>query len=285
MCMKKVVNFSVVAITALAGLLLLGACSKENAKNGNAAKGSGTEVRKVLVGIRQDMFPTSFIDEKGRPTGYDIEVFQKIDELYPEYEFSYEAVSQETLLLGTEANKYQVAAAGFFRNSDREARFLFPEENIGGNLIGLVTLSNVEGVKTLQDVSARKFRLVPFSAITGIYALARSYNDTHPNEQVKIEVSEWQDTAAGYRWILEGRYDAYMALKEGYNAVAKELDLDGKLKFNEPFWAIQTWSLFNKNETELAAAFDKAVRQFKEDGTLSQISIKWYGGDVHAYDY
>ena len=48
----------------------------------------------------------------------------------------------------------------------------------------------------------------------------------------------------------------------------------------QPFAAIPTWPLFNKAEQELADAYDVVIRELKADGTLRELSKKWFDEDV-----
>ena len=133
---KRVLAFTLTA-AALLGAAGCGGSSKTAAQSGTAESASADSPRQVLIGIRQDLFPTSYIDEKGEPQGYDIDIIKKIDEKLPQYEFTYEAVSQEALLTGLESGKYAAAVAGFYTSDERQEKYLFPQEPIGGNLIGL----------------------------------------------------------------------------------------------------------------------------------------------------
>ena len=87
------------------------AAGSSDAADISADSASAGEVQKVLIGIRQDLYPTSYINEQGEPAGYDIDVIKKIDELLPEYEFEYEAVSQEALLTGLADQALRASAA------------------------------------------------------------------------------------------------------------------------------------------------------------------------------
>ena len=55
-----------------------------------------------------------------------------------------------------------------------------------------------------------------------------------------------------------------------------------QIQFNS-FTAIKTWSLFNPKETELAAAYDKALKQLKDDGFISEKSKEYFGEDILPY--
>lgn len=57
------------------------AAGSSDAADTSADSASAGKVQKVLIGIRQDLYPTSYINEQGEPAGYDIDVIKKIDEL------------------------------------------------------------------------------------------------------------------------------------------------------------------------------------------------------------
>lgn len=265
------------ALTLVAALALsVTGCSSTKKEN------SDTGATKVLIGIRQDLFPTSYIDENGAPSGYDIDIAKKIDELLPQYEFEYEAVSQEALLTGLDTGKYAAAVAGFYKNADREAKFLFPKEPIGGNVIGLAVRPEDKAITNLDQLHDSRKSLEPIAPTSGMYGIVTDYNKKNPEKAFEIPTSEWTDAADLYKWIADGSYDAAVTSRNVFNDTLPQIGLEGKLEFNS-FTAIKTWSLFNKSQTEFAAAYDKALKQLKEDGVISELSVKYFGEDVLPY--
>ncbi len=240
------------------------------------------EVQTVLIGIRQDLYPTSYIDEQGEPSGYDIDIARAIDELLPEYEFEYEAVSQEALLTGLDTGKYKAAVAGFYSSDERREKYLFPEECIGGNIIGLLVTKENADIKDLEDVYESGATLAPIAPTSGMYGIVVEYNNENPDKQVALVESDWTDASVQYNWVADGRYDVVVTSTNVFEETAASLGLEDKLVLN-PFTAIKTWSLFNPNETELAAAYDRALAQLKENGFISQKSIEYFGDDILAY--
>lgn len=285
--MKKNKILGLIALSAIVAFGTAG-CGKSSSTSSKAVNTSTSSVasaehpQKVLIGIRQDLFPTSYIDEKGNPSGYDIEIAKKIDELLPQYEFEYEAVSQEALLTGLETGKYSAAVAGFYSNDDRRKKYLFPQECIGGNIIGLLVRNEDSSIKTLENLHDSGKTLAPIATTSGMYGIIVEYNKEHPDKQIKLVDSDWTDVATEYQWISDGRYDSVLSSKNVNDETIKKLGLQDKLTFNS-FTAIKTWSLFNPKETELAAAYDKALKELKEDGFVSQTSTKYFGEDIMPY--
>ena len=286
MTYKKLTSVILAAFLALGATACSGGSSSSASSSSTSASAdasSNGDVKKVLIGIRQDLYPTSYINEQGEPSGYDIDVIKKIDELLPEYEFEYEAVSQEALLTGLDTGKYKAAVAGFYSNDDRRAKYLFPEECIGGNIIGLaVRKSDEADIKTLEDVAKNNKSVVPIAPTSGMYGIVIQYNAEHPDNQVNLVDAEWTNAADEYKWVAEGRYDVAVASKNVVDDTLTKIGLENDIQFNS-FTAIKTWSLFNPEETELAAAYDKALKELKDDGFISEKSEEYFGEDILPY--
>lgn len=283
--MKKYAGIKLLALSAVIALGAAG-CSSNSSEQTKEPSTESTESsdqpEKVLIGIRQDLFPTSYIDENGTPSGYDIEIAQKIDELLPQYEFEYEAVSQEALLTGLETGKYRAAVAGFYSSDERREKYLFPEECIGGNIIGLLVRTEDADITDLEELHDSGKTLEPIATTSGMYGIVVEYNKTHPDKQVELVDSDWTDTATSYQWIADGRYDATLSSKNVNDETIDKLGLEDKLVFNS-FTAIKTWSLFNPGDTEFVADYDEALKQLKEDGFISETSVKYFGEDILPY--
>ena len=286
MTYKKLTSVILAAFLALGATACSGGSSSSSSSSSTSASAdasSNGDVKKVLIGIRQDLYPTSYINEQGEPSGYDIDVIKKIDELLPEYEFEYEAVSQEALLTGLDTGKYKAAVAGFYSNDDRRAKYLFPKECIGGNIIGLaVRKSDEADIKTLEDVAKNNKSVVPIAPTSGMYGIVLQYNAEHPDNQVNLVDAEWTNAADEYKWVAEGRYDVAVASKNVVDDTLTKIGLENDIQFNS-FTAIKTWSLFNPEETELAAAYDKALKELKDDGFISEKSEEYFGEDILPY--
>lgn len=250
--------------------------------SGSSGQPSAEHPQRVLIGIRQDLFPTSYIDESGQPAGYDVEIIKKIDELLPQYEFEYEAVSQEALLTGLQSGKYKAAVAGFYDSKARRDTYIFPKECIGGNLIGLTVLKENANIKNLEKIHDMGKTIAPIATTSGMYGIVVEYNKAHPDKQVQLVNSDWNDVATEFKWILDKRFDALVSSKNVFDQSMDKLGYKDQLVFNG-FTAIKTWSLFNPDEKELADAYDGALKQLKDNGFVSRISVKYFGEDVLPY--
>ena len=279
--MKRELKITLAAALALLAISPLFAASK-------AAKAKKSKVRTINVAHTVTNVPYDFLDEKGNADGFEIAVLKAVDELLPEYEFKFHGVSDEELLIGTESGKYQVGTKGAWITEERKKKFLIPSNPLAASVIGIAfRAENADQIKDLESFASYSGKLIPISPQSAQYSVIQEFNEKHPSNQIKLVPSDVFDIADSYLWVLEGRYDAYFVLKLSFEKnVLKETgpyhQFADKLAY-VPYKGIPTWPLFNKKETELAAAYDKAVQTLKENGTISKLSLKYFGEDVFNF--
>ena len=253
-----------------------------------SAKAKKSKVRTINVAHTVTNVPYDFLDEKGNADGFEIAVLKAVDELLPEYEFKFHGVSDEELLIGTESGKYQVGTKGAWITEERKKKFLIPNQPLAASVIGIAfRAENADQIKDLESFALYSGKLIPISPQSAQYSVIQEFNEKNPSNQIKLVPSDVFDIADSYLWVLEGRYDAYFVLKLSFEKnVLKESgpyhQFADKLAY-VPYKGIPTWPLFNKKETELAAAYDKAVQTLKENGTISALSQKYFGEDVFNF--
>ncbi len=108
-----------------------------------------------------------------------------------------------------------------------------------------------------------------------------NYNKNHPDNPVDLIASESWTTAEAYTWVLEGRYDAKFDIRTSYeeNVVAEDGEYHeyaDQLAY-VPYEAIPIWVLFNRDQQELADAFDEAFAQLEEEGVIDDLQQEYFG--------
>ncbi|MFJ7408571.1 MULTISPECIES: transporter substrate-binding domain-containing protein [unclassified Lysinibacillus] len=275
---KKLFQFAAVGLASLA--ILAGCSSGEASKNETE---DGVKVRTVKVAYDQASKPISYIDDKGNPTGYDVEVMKLVDELLPEYKFEYVGTTSDDLLIGVEQGKYQVGVKNAFFTQERTEKFIFPKEFLGLSSAGLVLRKEDEGVKTLADFATKGYALAPIAANNAQYTIIDEYNKANPTNEVKLQAGD-AFTVDVVQWVNEGRVDGGVMIEGPFKQQVLADDgayhnLKDEVVYNE-FAVIKTWPLFNKKEQEFADAYDKAIAQIKEQKKTSELSKEFYGRDL-----
>lgn len=199
----------------------------------------------------------------------------EVEKKLPEYKFQYIFGEEESNLVGVDTGKFDFAINWFFKNPDREKKFLYPEHEYGYSLTSLITKKDRDDIKTLDDMVGKK--LTPMSPSGGLRSILNGYNAKHPDKPLTIESMEFPSNADNLKRVDEGKADAIFLNKSTFDAVQETLNLDLKVAgivSKEPIFVV-----FNKENTELAEKIDKITVELTEDGTLSELAEKWFHTD------
>lgn len=241
-----------------------------------AASEAGKAKTVIKVGLSDDVTPPFlYTDDKNQPIGYDMDYLKELEKKLPEYEFKYEFGEEESQLLATDTGKYAFAINWFFKTPDRAKKFLYPEHEFGYSVTALVTKTDRNDIKSLDDMVGKKFP--PMSASGGLRSILNGYNAQHPDKQLKLESIDQPSTAENLKLVAAGKADAIFLNVVTFNEANKKLNLDlkiGGVVSKEPVWIV-----FNKNQTELAKKIDAATVELTKDGTLSKLAEKWFKVD------
>lgn len=271
-----------IILTLLVALFVTACSSKEN----NSSDNSG--VRTIKIAYAQTGKPITFQDEKGNATGYDVEVLKLIDEKLLQYQFEFIPTTDDDLLIGVESGKYHLGLKNAFYTDARAEKYIYPKEYLGASASGLLIRKEDEGiVNDLSDIASLGKKLLPIAPQDAQYALVQKYNEENPDNQINVETSESFVVQDGIVWISEGRYDAWLVIKSTYDANVVAEDgpyhyLNEELSWST-FTATKTWPLFNREEQELADAYDEAIKELKEEGKIKELLIQFLGEDTSQY--
>ncbi|MBN2874850.1 MAG: transporter substrate-binding domain-containing protein [Spirochaetales bacterium] len=270
-------------------LLVLAACSRAEVPSASIAGSKSSAAPRVIQSAHtQNYVPYGFVDERGGSDGFEIAVLRAVDELLPEYEFRFVPTSDEDLFVGLETGRYQLATKGAWSTVERRKKFIFPQEPLAASIIGIAFRSeNVDTIHDLNSFAAYSGKLVPISPQSAQYAVVSDYNAAHPEHPITLIPSDVFIINDAYLWVLEGRYDAFFDIKLSFqkNVVAEDgpfHHLASRLAY-APYKGIPTWPLFAKGEEELAEAYDRAMASLKADGTIAELSMKYFGEDVFRF--
>lgn len=247
--------------------------------SGNVSAADSVKV--VKVGVNKSFKPIGYRDESGKLTGYDVEVIKEVDRRLKEYEFKLDGVDSPSNFLGIDSGKYAFGSSSFFKNPDREKKYLFPKENHGAVLVKIMVREDRNDINTMEDLVGKS--LCPHPPGDGIYTILQKYNEANPGKKVKLVAIDQASItpASALKWVADGRYDAEVIGNMIFYTVNKELKLP--LKLTGILSKNKTYLVFNKSQTELQTKVDQVLREMKADGTLSKLAVEWIGEDVFKY--
>lgn len=255
--------------------LIIAGCSGSNETDTEAE--DGKKVIKVAISDEVNP-PFLYADDDNNPIGYDMDFLAEVEKRLPEYTFEYIWGEEETNLVGVDTGKYDFAINWFFKNPEREEKFLYPEEEFGYSLTALITKTDRNDIKTLDDMVGKKFP--PMSPSGGLRTILNGYNEQNPDNPLTIESMDSPSNAENMKLVDKGQADAIFLNVTTFNAVQEELNLDLKVSgivSKEPVWIV-----YSKDHTELAKKIDEITVELIEDGTLPELAEKWF--DVNFFE-
>ncbi len=236
------------------------------------------EVQTVNVALESGSKPLSFEDENGNKVGYEVDVLNAVDELIPEYAFNLEFVEGEATQIGLETGKYALIGGGLYKTPERVEKYLIPDAINGVSLINIYVHEDDATIKTLDDLVGKN--LVPSSPNGGIFNLLTEYNAAHPDAQITITTAEGISVADRFKSVDAKEYDALVLPNNlGFNEIKAQLGLKVKA-VEEPVKINGTYFALAKGQEDLSAKVEDALKTLRENGRLSELSLKWYGEDT-----
>ncbi len=247
---------------------------------GTAPKASAQEgPREVKVAVAPGFFPITYADDDGVAQGYDVEVFKAVDELLPDYTFVYEVADKETMNVGVQAGTYQAGINSLFKTEARTETYYMPENNMGYTAVGIIQRED-ENITGLAQAYDEGLTVSPTSAAGGIRFVLQDWNDANPDKQIPFELNTEFSYAELFASIQSGEYDFAVDLIPVFN-LQKPETVAG-LYISEPIDVVPTYPIVNKGESELGDAINGALKELKDNGTLSKLSNDAFGYDVFA---
>jgi len=291
--MKKLTNIKKSISLLLALALYTGsmtACSStssaESADSSSTTvndSGNTSEPKVIRVGTGNSYNPACYLDDEGNVAGYDPAVLQAVDELLPQYTFTYETFDFQNVLLALESNKVDLAAHQYEWNEEREESYLFGEEGytVFDNYIWVLDEVDTSNIHSLEDFSCKT---VQVTAGDNKAFYLDKWNSEHPDKVINLDYTAPATQEEIISYYKSGKWAFLSCPKkdiELYNeSYAGQIHF--KLALDEPLNYSNTYFLYRKDypeEAELQKAVDGALKELKESGKLAEISTEYWGGD------
>lgn len=261
--MKRMIA-AVLAVFMLASVMTMAASAKGSDDLLETIQERGT----IIVGLEGDWAPWSYVDENDELTGYDVEVAKAIaDKLGVEIQIV--PGEWDGLFAGMDAGRYDMVVNGVEVTEERADKYDFstPYAYIR---TALIVKGDNDSIKTFEDLKGKKTA----NSIASTYMnLAESYGATC------YGVSTLDETLT---MVLQGRVDATL------NAIVSFTDYmaqhpDSNLKVVATTEEASNVAIPMRKGDEVASlreAVSKAIEELQEDGTLSELSIRFFGEDI-----
>lgn len=241
-------------------------------------------VTRVLLGQDPSPAPIGWIDENGEVDGYDRAVINKVDELLEEYEFEVEVTEFSGLFSGVDSGRYAAIVDDLTWKPERAEHYLFSNEYYVWNTTVIAVRKGDESIKSIADLGGKK----TVSAATGAFQqlFLENYNEENPDNPIEIVYSD-QDRLVSYQQLADGQID--FLIQELASLLTYEKDFGIELDYLLPTMEEQQkmqdpagyWVFPMTEEGEkMRDAVDGAFVTLRQDGTLSELALQYFGFDI-----
>lgn len=224
----------------------------------------------ITVAMEGTWAPWTYHDEDDNLVGYDVEVATKIAEkLGVEPQFI--EGEWDGLLAGLDAGRYDIMVNGVDITPERAEKYDFSTP-YAFNRTAVITTKDNDSINTLEDLNGKNTA----NTISSTYAqLAEQYGAT---------VTGVDDLNQTFELLLSGRIDATLNAEMTYYDYMKEHpDANAKIAVLTDDANEVAIPMRKGDETAtLRTAIDAAIDELRADGTLKELSEKYFGADISS---
>ena len=280
--MKRRTFISMMSVMAAAGVLSLSGCSNSStstAASSGASSAAGSSADqlaaiqasgKLIVALEGAWQPWSYHDESDTLVGYDVEVSRAIAEklgVEPEYVES----DWDSLFAGLDAGRFDMVCNGVEVTDERALTYDFTTP-YGYIHTALAVRKENDEIKTFEDL---KGKTTANSLASTYMELAESYGATVQGIDTLEETIQL---------LAAGRIDATLnADVSFYDYLNVHPDADFKIVAQtEDASHVAIPLRKGDNSATLLEAVNNAIDELRADGTLKELSEKYFGQDISS---
>ena len=272
--MKKTFITRILAAAAAASMLVMtGACGS-GASSSESKTGEDTSLQKVLdskqliLGLDTSFPPMGFTDENNEIVGFDIDVAQEVCNRMG-VELVKRPINWDTKEQDLNVGTIDCIWNGMSINASRLEAMNLSDAYMKNEMIFVVPAGS--SVKSMDDLSGKTIGVQSGSSAQEILEGWDKYSE--------ITATPLEDNVEALRQMELGFSDAVFldSVVANYFITSNNKDyvvLDGNLEAEE--YAIG----FRKGDQALRDKVQEALSAMKADGSLGEISTKWFGSDV-----
>ena len=241
--------------------------STEAASEASESSAEGT----FTVGFDQDFPPMGFVGDDGEYTGFDLELAQEVASRLG-LEYVPQPIAWDAKDMELEAGTIDCIWNGFTMNG-REDAYTWSDPYMDNSQVFVVAADS--GISTLADLAGKVVEV-----------------QTDSSAEAALKDNQELSSSFGTLQTVADYNTAFMALEMGaVDAIAMDVivagyqieqraDGDNYVILDETLAAEEYGIGFKKGNEELRDKVQAALEEMAADGTMAEISDKWFGRDV-----
>lgn len=256
-------------------VLSLAACGSKNGEDNSLEYIK--ERGKLIMGLDDSFPPMGFRDDADNIVGFDVDLAKAVSE---KLGVTLELQPIEWTAKENELNTKSIDCIwnGFSINPERLEQLKMSAPYMG-NTLALVVVNGSE-IKTKADMAGKKVAVQ--SGSSGEEALNSEDNKEFKDSIGEDNINGFKDYITALMDLESGNSDAVLMDSVLANYMINDIGKDFVVL--DDYLTAEEYAIgFRKKDEALCKAVEDALRELKEEGTMAEIAIKWFGSDITTF--
>lgn len=221
--------------------------------------------------------------KNGKIGGYYGALLNRIDKDLPQYKFKQSTTSQNSVFVGLQSGKYDLAASNWWYSKDRFKTYYHTNSN-GLDDLRIIYKKGGKSANSLQEVSKKNLTLSPISTDDARYNFIETYNKNNSSNKINLKGIGDQSAGDALKQVATGKYDVALYPYGAYKPVASTKE-GKKLSVSKSVGLENSYFLLHKNKQnkKLTTAINKELKTLKKNGYLEKITKKYLFEDTFSF--
>lgn len=232
----------------------------------------------VVVGTSGQTKPLDYFNEENELTGFEIDLLKEIDKQDENLTFEFQTTEFPSLFAGLDAKKFDLLINNLGESGDRREKYLFSHYPYVVTHNVIITSPDAKDNLKIEDLAGKNIAAVPASPQA---QFLETWNVKHPNGKINIQYVD-SDPSQIIRDVYSGKFDATIYATTYLADVENTFGIQLKAHPIENEDAIRppgSYFIFRKEDEALRNEIDTILEELRQDGTLSNISLKYLNQD------
>ncbi|MFR2457924.1 MAG: amino acid ABC transporter substrate-binding protein [Christensenellales bacterium] len=261
--MKRIVSLMLTVIMLLCSCVAFADVATDDSYQKILDKGN------LIMGLDDSFPPMGYRDENGDIVGFDVDVAREVCSRMG-VELVLQPISWDAKVIELNSGNIDCIWNGFTITDELQEQLTFSEPYLANTQI--IVVRNDSDAQTLSDLAGKSLGVQAGSS--AVAAL-----DANPDFRDSVTVNEFKDNMTAMLDLENGGLDAVLVdvIVAGYYFSQHDCDLR---QLDESLAAEEYGVGFRKDDLALVENVNRILNEMAEDGTLAEISTKWFDSDI-----
>lgn len=237
--------------------------------------GSSDEIGEITV-VAGNLYPVIYTDDNGDITGFEHDLIEEIAKRN-DFTVKWEQTDDYTAMFsGLDSGAYTTIAGQISYTEERAETYNFSEKYTANEI--KMCVRGDDPAESLDDLQGRKV-CIEFGTV--LETFFNEYNKDLPKDK---QIQCVTTSGSAYEELKSEHFDAFPITVMSFDQVMEKGEYDFKLVGDPIIIDYQAFPFSKETDPAIIEAFNKTINEMKEDGSLKELSEKYFGRDFTTFD-